>query len=49
MIAQDTGTAIVGAKRADIFVGSGELAGRIAGDFRHIGEMIVLLPLADAP
>jgi membrane-bound lytic murein transglycosylase A len=49
MIAQDTGTAIVGAKRADIFVGSGELAGRIAGDFRHTGEMIVLLPLADAP
>ena len=48
MIAQDTGTAIVGAKRADIFVGSGELAGRIAGDFRHTGEMIVLLPLADA-
>ncbi|MEA2856064.1 MAG: rane-bound lytic murein transglycosylase [Methylobacteriaceae bacterium] len=48
MIAQDTGSAIVGAKRADIYVGSGEEAGRIAGGFRHHGEMIVLLP-ADVP
>jgi len=47
-IAQDTGTAIVGPKRADIFVGSGDLAGRIAGDFRHHGEMLVLLPIGDA-
>jgi membrane-bound lytic murein transglycosylase A len=49
MVAQDTGSAIVGIKRADIFVGSGDLAGRIAGDFRHQGEMVVLLPIADAP
>jgi membrane-bound lytic murein transglycosylase A len=49
MIAQDTGSAIVGPKRADIYVGSGDLAGRIAGDFRHHGEMIALLPLGDAP
>jgi membrane-bound lytic murein transglycosylase A len=49
MIAQDTGSAIVGPKRADIFVGSGDEAGRIAGGFRHNGEMIVLLPLGDAP
>jgi membrane-bound lytic murein transglycosylase A len=48
MIAQDTGSAIVGPKRADIFVGSGEAAGRIAGDFRHHGEMIVLLPIGQA-
>ncbi len=47
-IAQDTGTAIVGPKRADIFVGSGDLAGRIAGDFRHHGEMFVLLPVGGA-
>jgi membrane-bound lytic murein transglycosylase A len=49
MIAQDTGSAIVGAKRADIYVGSGEEAGRIAGGFRHPGEMAVLLPIGDAP
>jgi membrane-bound lytic murein transglycosylase A len=49
MIAQDTGSAIVGPKRADIYVGSGDEAGRIAGGFRHHGEMIVLMPLGDAP
>ncbi|MEA2834813.1 MAG: rane-bound lytic murein transglycosylase [Methylobacteriaceae bacterium] len=49
MIAQDTGSAIVGPKRADIYVGSGDEAGRIAGGFRHRGEMVVLLPLGDAP
>lgn len=49
LIAQDTGSAIVGPKRADIFVGSGDKAGRIAGGFRHHGEMIVLMPLGDAP
>jgi membrane-bound lytic murein transglycosylase A len=49
MIAQDTGSAIVGRKRADIYVGSGDEAGRIAGGFRHQGEMVVLLPVGDAP
>jgi membrane-bound lytic murein transglycosylase A len=49
MIAQDTGSAILGRKRADIYIGSGDQAGRIAGGFRHNGEMIVLLPLGDAP
>jgi membrane-bound lytic murein transglycosylase A len=49
MIAQDTGSAIVGPKRADIYVGSGDEAGRIAGGFRHQGEMVVLLPVGDAP
>jgi membrane-bound lytic murein transglycosylase A len=49
MIAQDTGSAIVGAKRADVYVGSGDEAGRIAGGFRHNGEMIVLLPIGDPP
>lgn len=48
MIAQDTGSAIVGPKRADIYLGSGDEAGRIAGGFRHHGEMIVLLPVGDA-
>lgn len=49
MIAQDTGSAIVGQKRADIYVGSGDQAGRIAGGFRHTGEMIVLLPRGEEP
>ena len=49
LIAQDTGSAIVGPKRADIYVGSGDEAGRIAGGFRHHGDMIVLMPRGDAP
>ena len=49
LIAQDTGSAIVGPKRADIYVGSGDEAGRIAGGFRHYGEMIVLMPLGEPP
>ncbi|GGD01997.1 murein transglycosylase A [Aureimonas glaciei] len=50
MIAQDTGSAILGPARADIFVGSGEAAGREAGRVRHPGNFFLLLPtaLADA-
>lgn len=44
MIAQDTGSAILGPARADLFFGSGDEAGARAGDIRHPGEMIVLLP-----
>ncbi|MDH7797990.1 membrane-bound lytic murein transglycosylase A [Beijerinckia sp. GAS462] len=44
MIAQDTGTAIVGAARADIFYGTGDKAGALAGDIRHGGNFYVLLP-----
>ena len=44
MIAQDTGSAILGAARADLFMGSGEGAGRHAGLIRHPGDFIVLLP-----
>lgn len=44
MIAQDTGTAIVGAARADIFYGTGDKAGALAGDIRHTGDFYVLLP-----
>jgi membrane-bound lytic murein transglycosylase A len=46
MIAQDTGTAIVGAARADIFFGSGAEAGATAGIVRHPGEFVVLWPRA---
>jgi membrane-bound lytic murein transglycosylase A len=48
MIAQDTGSAIKGAQRADIFFGSGEGAGRRAGQVRDGGRMVVLLPIETA-
>ena len=35
MIAQDTGSAIVGPARADLYWGAGDDAGRIAGRIRH--------------
>ncbi|SFR01126.1 murein transglycosylase A [Poseidonocella sedimentorum] len=44
MIAQDTGSAIKGAQRADVFVGTGDFAGRTAGRMRDPGRMILLLP-----
>jgi membrane-bound lytic murein transglycosylase A len=45
-IAQDTGSAIRGAVRGDIFFGSGDEAGRLAGRMRAPGTMVVLLPRA---
>lgn len=48
MVAQDTGSAITGAQRADIFCGTGDAAGEIAGRMRDTGRMIVLLPAAMA-
>lgn len=48
MIAQDTGSAIKGAQRADIFFGTGDDAGREAGRVRDAGRMIVLLPIDHA-
>ena len=44
MIAQDTGSAIVGPARADIYYGAGDEAGRIAGRFRHPGKFALLIP-----
>lgn len=44
MIAQDTGSAIVGAARADYFVGSGESARLLASRIRHPMHMSVLVP-----
>jgi membrane-bound lytic murein transglycosylase A len=44
MIAQDTGSAIVGPARADLFWGAGDDAGRIAGRIRHPGRFVMLLP-----
>lgn len=44
MLAQDTGSAIRGAARADFFWGFGEAAGREAGRMRQRVRMWVLLP-----
>jgi membrane-bound lytic murein transglycosylase A len=44
MIAQDTGSAITGAARADIFWGAGDQAGRLAGQIRHRGGFALLVP-----
>jgi membrane-bound lytic murein transglycosylase A len=46
-IAQDTGSAIVGPARADLFFGSGEAAGERAGSIRHRGDFFVFLPVGD--
>lgn len=48
MIAQDTGGAIRGAQRADIFFGFGDAAGEAAGTIRDPGRMVVLLPIERA-
>ena len=45
MIAQDTGGAIKGAQRADLYFGTGADAGRAAGRIKDPGRMIVLLPI----
>lgn len=44
MIAQDTGSAIVGASRGDIFIGSGKSSGNIAGNVRCQAKFYILLP-----
>lgn len=48
MIAQDTGSAIKGAQRADIFYGTGDLAGFRAGRVKDPGRIVVLLPIQQA-
>lgn len=48
MIAQDTGSAIKGAQRADIFFGTGDVAGQAAGRLRDPGRMVTLLPIQRA-
>ncbi|MEN9900212.1 MAG: Membrane-bound lytic murein transglycosylase precursor [Pseudomonadota bacterium] len=44
VFAQDTGSAIVGAVRADYFVGSGDAAGELAGRLKQDMSAWVLLP-----
>ncbi len=48
MVAQDTGSRIKGAQRADIFIGTGDDAGRRAGQISDPGRMVVLLPIQRA-
>lgn len=48
MMAQDTGGAITGAVRADIFWGEGENAKLLAGHMNQKGKMFVLLPLTNS-
>lgn len=48
MIAQDTGSAIKGAQRADIFFGTGDDAGEAAGRLRDPGRIVTLLPIQRA-
>jgi membrane-bound lytic murein transglycosylase A len=44
MIAQDTGGAIVGPARADIYLGAGAEAARAAGRFKQNGLFVMLVP-----
>jgi membrane-bound lytic murein transglycosylase A len=44
MIAQDVGSAIRGPERGDIYFGSGDAAGAIAGRTKHAARFYVLLP-----
>jgi membrane-bound lytic murein transglycosylase A len=44
MVAQDTGSAIVGPARGDIFTGSGDAAGEIAGALQSRGRFILFAP-----
>ncbi|KAA3441812.1 transglycosylase [Mesorhizobium sp. SARCC-RB16n] len=46
MIAQDTGSAITGPARGDLFAGSGDAAGEIAGVVRNAADFFALVPRA---
>jgi membrane-bound lytic murein transglycosylase A len=48
MVAQDTGSAIVGPARGDLFFGSGERAGSLAGRVRNEARMTALVPAPGA-
>jgi membrane-bound lytic murein transglycosylase A len=44
MIAQDTGSAITGPARADLYFGAGADAGRVSGRLRHNMHFVMLVP-----
>ncbi len=49
VVAQDTGSAIVGAVRADFFAGTGDAAGQLAGRTRQSLRLWALWPLQTSP
>jgi membrane-bound lytic murein transglycosylase A len=49
VVAQDTGSAIVGPARADIYFGAGNEAARMAGRIKNSGRFYMLLPRALDP
>jgi membrane-bound lytic murein transglycosylase A len=49
MIAQDTGGAIVGPARADLYFGAGDEAATVAGRMRHYGRFVMLTPREIVP
>ena len=49
VVGQDTGGAIKGPLRADLFFGAGEAAGKLAGVMKHRTRWTLLLPKAIAP
>ncbi len=44
LISQDTGSAIIGPRRGDLFTGSGPVAGDLAGQLKHPVSMTILVP-----
>jgi Membrane-bound lytic murein transglycosylase len=44
MIGQDTGSAIVGPARADLYFGAGAEAGKVSGRIRHNARFVILVP-----
>ena len=42
--AQDTGSAIIGPARADLYFGAGQEAGRVSGRLRHAMHFVMLVP-----
>ena len=43
-MAQDTGSAIIGPARADIYFGTGDKIGSIAGRIKQNGQFVMLTP-----
>jgi membrane-bound lytic murein transglycosylase A len=48
MLALDTGSAIIGPARGEIFTGSGDMAGESAGTVRNEADFTILIPNAAA-
>src|SRR5665213_797311 len=44
MVAQDTGSAITGPARADIYFGAGAAAGRVSGRLKNNMRFVILVP-----